>query len=345
MVFLLLASATVMAQDTAPKSRVYYALDTQVLGPGRIPQPRVIQRMVDSLVCELTGKPTVAEAWRTLVTPQDKVGIKVSTSAGRVSGTHVEVANAIATGLREAGVPADNIIVWDRNLEDLQATGYVKNSPHYRLRWIDPSKGYDAQAQVSAPVLGRLIWGDRNFGDKGSLRFSDMLASGDQLSSQSYYATVLSKEVTKVINVPSLTDSFMTGINGALASMTLSNLDNWRRFIKEPEYGDPYIAEIYSDQMIRDKVVLTILDALIIQYAGGPFANPSFTTTNSTLFASRDPVAIDALGLKLVDEQRTANKLPPARTRATYLQSAETMGLGKSSEAKIDTIRVGIGAF
>ncbi len=75
---------------------------------------------------------------------------------------------------------------------------------------------------LSAPVLGRLIWGDSKFGDLKNARPGDVLSNGDQLSSQSFYSHVLTAEVDKIVNVPSLTDSFLTGINGALASLTLS---------------------------------------------------------------------------------------------------------------------------
>jgi hypothetical protein len=65
-----------------------------------------------------------------------------------------------------------------------------------------------------------------------------VVSSGDQLSSQSYFTKVLTKEVTKVINVPSLADSYLTGVNGGIVNMTLPNIDNWRRFAKSASAGD-----------------------------------------------------------------------------------------------------------
>ena len=324
------------------RSRVYYAMDANAVIPVRVIQPRVVRRMVDSLVCGVTGKSTPAEAWRALVSPADKVGIKVSASGRTISGTNPEVVAAIVEGLREAGVPEKNIIVWDRNLEDLLAAGYKKNGGGYQLRWVDPATGYDTKAQLSAPVLGRLIWGDRKFGDKTGLRFSDLLSEGDQLSNQSYFAKVLSSEVTKVINVPSLTDSFLTGINGAFVNMTLTNLDNWRRFAKSASAGDSYIAEIYADPVIREKVVLTVLDALVLQYAGGPFPNPNFAMDNYALFMSKDPVAIDATALRLIDEVRKTNQMPLVKPMTAYVEAASELGLGQFAEHRIEMVRVGV---
>jgi len=324
------------------KSKLYYAMDTEALGPQRVPRASVVQRMVDSLICNLTGKTTVAEGWKTLVSPTDTVGIKVSASGRNVSGTHPAVVGAIVKGLQEAGVPAKKIIVWDRNMEDLLAAGFQASGGGYQLVGVDPASGYDSKAQVSAPVLGKLIWGDRKFGDTSGMDFSERLGESDQLSSQSYFARVLSQEVTKVINVPSLTDSFLTGINGAIANMTVSNLDNWRRFAKSAAGGDFYLAEIYADPVILDKVVVTILDALVLQYAGGPFPNPNYLIDNLALFASKDPIAIDATAVRLIDEMRTASKLPSIRRMTTYVEAGADLGLGQYGESRIETVRVGV---
>lgn len=337
----LLASA--QPPGAAPAgAEIFYAMDTTALGPGREVNRSTVKRMVDSLVCRLTGKHRPGEAWRSLVAPTDRVGIKVAASGRTVSGTNPEVVEAIAEGLIEAGVPARNIVVWDRNMDDLVTAGYSSKSRLYTLEAIDPKTGYDPQAQVSAPVIGKLIWGDSKFGDRKISRFSDMLTSTEQLSSTSFFSRILSSGVTKVINVPSLTDSFLTGVNGGLANMTLANLDNWRRFAKSSADGDSYLAEIYADPLVREKVVLTILDALVLQYAGGPFPDGNFALEYFSLFASRDPVAIDATAFRLIEEIRLANKLPSIRTMSAYIEAAAQLGLGEFAEPRIRMTRVGV---
>jgi hypothetical protein len=195
------------AQQTE-KAKVFYAMETSSLAQRRTPNPAVVRRMVDNLVCAATGKSNPTAAWASLVKASDRVGIKVAASGGAVSGTHPAVVKAIAAGLISAGIQPSNIIVWDRNLDDLLAAGYSRNDPLYRLRWVDTATGYDKKSQVTAPVIGRLIYGDSAFGDRSGSRIEDILSGGEQLSSTSYYAKVLSQEVDKVINVPSLTDSF-----------------------------------------------------------------------------------------------------------------------------------------
>ena len=346
---LLLSASLAGAQEipvaqAVPRSTVYFTLEPNVIRGASINRT-IVQRMVDSLVVAATQKPTPAQAWASLVTPKDVVGVKVSTGGGATSGTHPEVVEAIVNGLLAAGVPPSRIIVWDKNYGDLIAAGFKPDAANYRLRWIDAAKGYDPDAVLTAPVLGKLIWGDSKFGRRDLSRKVDLLSGGDQLSSQSFYARVLSKEVTKVINVPSLQDSFLTGVNGALASMTIQNIDNWRRFTREPMFGDPYVAEIYADPIIYDKVVLTFLDALYLQFAGGPFPNPNFAVPYHSIFVSRDPVAIDATARRLIDEQRLLNKLPALKEQTLYLESAQQMGLGNDEDAQINLVRIGVEGF
>ncbi|MCX7868929.1 MAG: DUF362 domain-containing protein [Terrimicrobiaceae bacterium] len=320
-------------------SRVFYMMDAAAAEAGGAPDPRRVRRMVDALVMAATGQRDVVAAWRSLVSPEDVVGLKVSASAGVMGGTRVAVAEAVAQGLRAAGLSRDRIVVWDRELRDLLAAGYRSDSPLYTLRWIEGAEDYDSEALITAPVLGRLIWGDRGFGRRSGERLADLLSSGDELSNRSFLASLLTRKLTKVINLPSALDSISTGIHGALASMTLPNLDNWRRFVKAPYHGDPYIAEIYADPRIRDKVVLTLLDALWVQYAGGPMPQPNCVAANGALFASTDPVALDATLLDMIEPLRKASKLPEARPLAGHVESAEALGLGNARPSRIETLR------
>ena len=128
-------------------------------------------------------------------------------------------------------------------------------------------------------------------------------------------------------------------MNGALANMTIGVIDNWRRFVKAPFFGAPYIADLYNAEPIHSKVIMTIMDGLALEYAGGPQANPTHTIIYGTLLASRDPVAIDATAINLINEQRVIANLPKLEGITEHVQSAEALGLGNAK--KIQAIRVG----
>lgn len=326
----------------AQEAVVYYASETSALENGKL-NASVVARMVDGLVMGMTGKFSAGEAWGTWIKPTDRVGIKVASAAGGVAGTHPEVVRAIVDGLRQAGVPSAQIIVWDKRLQDLLSAGFVRDADGYQLRWTEGGEGYDGRNPVILPVLGRIISGDLAFEQRTSKRFSPLFREPEPLSDESHFSRVLTAQVDKVINVPSMTDSFFTGIAGAIPNMTLGNLDNWRRFTKPPLFGNPYLAELFAEPLIKDKVVVTIMDGLTLQFAGGPLPNPDYSRPHQTLYGGTDPVAIDALAVKLIDEYRLPAKLPPIGAGADYIKSAEQLGLGCADPDRIEVRRIGTG--
>ena len=326
---------------TPSRSLVCFAIDQQAVGPGMTPRQAIVSRMVEGLVCGVTGKATPSEAWRSLVKPGEKVGIKVSTQPGPVGGTHPEVALAVVQGLIAAGMKPGDLLVWDRRREDLFQAGYDK-VPGLNLRWIEKGAGFDPRETVSSPAIGQLVYGDLSFKESRS-SLSDLLGPTAQLSNESHLPALLAREIDKVINIPSLCDSYQTGVHGALAVMTIGILDNWRRFAKGEGYGDSALAAVYADDRIGKKVVLTIMDGMVLQYAGGPYPSPVNCVAYASLFASRDPVAIDATALRLLDEQRQFSSMPKASEDGGHVQEAEAAGLGNANEKAITLRRIGVG--
>jgi uncharacterized protein (DUF362 family) len=327
------ASAPGATPTPAPleaKSLVAYALLPASVEGGVI-RDGMVSRMVDAVVKVVAGKPDIASAWRVFVDPKDRVGIKVSATGAPVSSTHAEVVTAVAAGLAAAGVDAKNIVIWDRLGRDIELAGYEQLAARYKVTSTDAEGGYEEKEKFLAAVMGKLIIGDVDFGRK----------RGDQVSSTSHVSRVLGG-VDKVVHVPALADSMHSGVRGALAGMVLDNLDNWRRLARPPHYGDPYLPEIYADPRLGGKVVLTILDALRPQYAGGPFPGAEFSVNYGAIFASRDPVAIDATGMRLLDDFRKDAKLPALSKITRWLDSAEALGVGRAAETHIELVRTGL---
>ena len=145
----------------APARSTVYSIHESATSASRV------RSMVDRLVVAVTAKENAAAGWRSLVDPRDVVGIKIA-ATGQSSGTmHRAVVEAIIDGLRAAGIPASNIVVWDRDAEDLQAAGYLTRDGRSTLPCavlaIEPRLGYDSKEVYSAPILGKLIWGDLLF--------------------------------------------------------------------------------------------------------------------------------------------------------------------------------------
>ncbi len=324
------------AQGPAPlpaRATVYSSQDSSAV-TGFLENQSVTRRMTDQLVIATTGKPDLRSAWSSMVKPSDRVGIKVSTVGGKYFSSHQGVVSSVVAGLESAGVPRSRIIVWDRHTEDLRAAGFATMKGGVLVRGIDPPGGFDPKAKVSAPVMGKLIWGDLLFRGKPERLTQRWKHAEEQLTSDSFLASVLSRDVTKVINIATLSDEAGCGIAGAVYNMTVPNVDNNRRFTQGP--ASYAMSDIYLDPRVGPKVVLHILDGLVAQYAGGPAFSPNYAFAHGTLYASTDPLALDAIAVSLIDGWRKEAKLPPLGRRAQWLTDAEQGGVGVASLDRIE---------
>ena len=328
----IIAAFQIAAAQTTPSGAapsVVYVAHNPAAIKGYKTDPPIVRSMVNRLVTAVTNQPNVVAAWNSLVSPKEKIGIKISATGGEIFTTHRDIVNAIVDGLAAAGHRPESIVVWDRSLEGAAAAGYKAET--YRLASVAPRDGYDAKAVVSAPILGKLVWGDYEYVGGTALPLSDT----ENTSTISHFARVLTTDVTKVINVPVMSDSETNGIAGCIYNMTVPNVDNWRRFTQSTRFGGASLAEIYSDPMIEKKVILNIMDGLIAEYAGGPQAYPNFQLHHATIYASRDPVAIDAVALKEIEEWRQRAKVPALGPRAMHVEAAAQLGLGNAAPERI----------
>ncbi len=297
----------------------------------------VVRGMVDRLLLALTGAREIGAAWRTLVDPKDKVGLKVCAAGGELFTTHAAVVEAVVAGLRAAGVPAENIIVWDRQIEGAKAAGYRANG--YRLVGIEPRTGYDGTAAITSPLLGKLIWGDLRY--VPHFGANPISSETENTSNESHLAKILTQQVTKVINLPVLSASETTGVAGCLYNMTLPNIDNSRRYTQYGRVSASALAGVYAEPAIAKKVVLHLMDGLVAAYADGPESQPNYAVHEATLFASRDPVAIDTLALARLEQLRRGAHLPALEEQAGHVAAAGALGLGEADPARIPVREVG----
>ena len=337
--FCAISSGLVQGQQPAPTPSIVYA----VRNPDSIKQyktnPHIVREMVNRLVMAVTGQSGVAKAWGSLVSPGERVGIKISAAGGELFTTHHDIVNAIVDGLAAAGHPRSSIIVWDRSLGGIKEAGYRPAVDGYQVKAIAPHDGYDAKAMLSAPLAGKLVWGDFEYvGDTGKM---PLFADTDATSNVSHFSKIISSEVDKVINVPVMSVSETNGIAGCIYNMTIPNIDNWRRFAQGSRFGAGSLAEIYANPLIAKKVVFNLMDGLMAQYAGGPQPQPNYAVHHGTLYASKDPVALDAIALKLLEEWRKRGSLRPVGPVAAYIDVASELGLGNSATNRIEVKNIG----
>src|SRR5438067_3128015 len=118
---------------TPPRARVVIVEDAQAIDAFRA-RPEPIREMVSEGITNLTRTASVRQAWRTIVSTQDVVGIKVFSTPGANSGTRPAVVAAVVEGLLAAGLPPKHIVVWDKKTTELRLAGFYDLAQRYDIR-------------------------------------------------------------------------------------------------------------------------------------------------------------------------------------------------------------------
>src|SRR5437667_4934698 len=147
--FCAIASGLAQGPQPVPTPSIVYAVHDPDAIRDYKAKPRVVREMVNRLVLAATGQSDVAKAWATLVSPDDKIGIKISAAGGELFTTHHDVVDAIVDGLVAAGHARNSIIVWDRSLGGIKEAGYRPDVDGYQVRAVPPHEGYGAIGQFA----------------------------------------------------------------------------------------------------------------------------------------------------------------------------------------------------
>ncbi|HSY10378.1 MAG TPA: hypothetical protein VK840_05630 [Candidatus Dormibacteraeota bacterium] len=291
------------------------------------PNDVVVQTMVNRGLTNLTGKANIPEAWRSLISTNDIVGIKVFSAAGMLSGTRPAVVAAVIHGLLDAGLPPANIIIWDRHADALRAAGFFKLGQQLGVRVAGAAEtGYDPANFYlpDSPVIGNLVWGDLEFGKKGA-----------DVGKKSFVSKLVSRQITRIISIAPLLNQEDAGTCGHLYSLALGSVDNTFRFEGDPDRLAVAVPEICALPLLGDRGALDITDALIAQYEGGARGLLQYSSVLNQLWFSRDPVALDTLAMKELDKRRRATGAPESKPNLELYANATLLQLGVNDPAKI----------
>ena len=323
------ASFTTLSTDL-PRAHIVIVEDPYATDAFK-PRADRIAAMVNRGITNLTGKLTPREAWLSLVTTQDIVGIKVYSNPGPNSGTRPAVAGAVAQGLIAAGLPPRNIVIWDKVESDLRAAGFFELEEQLGIRVAASTRaGYDHTNFYKTSLIGNLVFGDLEFGKEG-----------EDVGKRSFVSKLVTRELTKIINLTPLLNHNEAGVCGNLYSLALGCVDNTLRFEGDPQRLGTAVPEIYALPALYDRAVLNIVDALICQYEGGQRGLLHYSVVLDQLRFSRDPVALDMLSIKELDRQRRNARAPNVRPNLELYRNAALLELGVSELAKmqIETLR------
>lgn len=287
----------------------------------------IVQRMVNRGIIDFTGKAGVSAAWRHLVSTNDVVGIKIFSGGGEISGTRPATVAAVVHGLLDAGVPDNHIIIWDKRADDLRAAGFFELGKELGVRVAGGvESGYDPTNFYlpDSPVIGTLLYGDLEFGQKGP-----------GIGRKSFVSKIVSREITKTISIAPLLNDNDVGVCGQLYSVAIGSVDNTFRFEGDAGRLAVAVPEIYALPSVGDKVVLNITDALLGQYEGGAKSLLHYSAVLNQLWFSRDPVALDTLAVNELKREREAHGAPKVKPNLTLYDNAALLQLGVDETNKI----------
>jgi hypothetical protein len=263
----------------------------QVLDPvTRVSDGGVVREMMARGMCALTGTDAPGEAWRHFFGPADVVGIKVNCGGHpHVVSDHAIVAETVRQ-LMNAGVPAAQIYVYERFQQQLDAVNYAPHLPREvqivaaeRENAYSDNSGYDPATYVEADLFG-------------------------EEDTRSNMMRLITRRLTKIINIPNVKDHGATGATGCLKNIAYGSFSN----VARTHHGSrshtySFVGRLASVEPLRSRTVLQIMDGLRGVWHGGPFAHTDrFVFYPRRMFFGTDPVAIDRLLLDIIDEKRKA---------------------------------------
>jgi hypothetical protein len=254
------------------KVRVVLVRDPSPLGTGGAPPAEVVQKMLDDGVRALLGETDVVKAWKSLIRPDDVVGIK--TNSWRYIPTTAEVEQALKRRVMDAGVGEDRIAIDDRG------------------------------------VLGNPVF----------------------------------QKATALVNARPMRSHHWAGVG--------SLIKNYIMFTPQPSawHDDTCadLAKIWDLPIVKGKTRLNVLVMFTPLFHGiGPqhYAK-EYTWEYKGLVISRDPVAADATGLRIIQAKRKEHfgEDKPLQMTPHHIQLADTRHhLGVSDPGRIELIKLGWG--
>lgn len=266
--------------------------------------PEVLREMLDASITVLTGIEEPVEAWAELFAPDERIALKVNTIAAKTS--HIPLVMAIADRLQSIGVPAEQIVIFDRQTYELQNTGFPVNRDGDDVRCYGTDDAYTPGWEVEGV----------------DINLSDILLEADAL-----------------INVPLLKLHGMTGISFALKNHYGTFSAPWKLHGSKKVKG---LAGLNLLEPIREKTRLIVGDMLGICTRSWETEFQHDAILMSFDPVAHDTIGLRRFveAFKMDRDMEPRNTVPMA---TSWLQAGQEMELGAHDEAFIDLVEVELG--
>ena len=192
----------------------------------------------------------------------------------------------------------------------------------------------DERAKAYEPEMRRLYTayddraGIKKIADDVAGRFEGVTIPDED---KSCFSEIVTKRINKLVNLAVLKHNEDSGVTWATKNIALGVTTNKVRF--HIDFCAAAIPEILAHPCLRDKMILHVGEGAkisTVSVAGTHLA------LDNRIFFSRDPVAMDRIGLDILEEKRREQGLESIRSQAGHVASCARKGLGTDDPARID---------
>jgi hypothetical protein len=203
-----------------------------------------------------------------------------------------EIVAEVVRQLMEIGVPLSQIYVYERFQNQLDEVNYAPHLPQgvqivaaERANRSLENSGYDPAVYLEADLFG-------------------------EEDTRSNMMRLVSRRLTKIINIPNMKDHGATGVTGCLKNIAYGSFSNVARTHQRGKsHTYSVVGTLAAIEPLRSRTVLQIMDGLRGVWHGGPFARTRrYVFYPRRILFGTDPVAIDRLLLDVIDEKRVAQR-------------------------------------
>ncbi len=290
-----------------PQSLVVEVKSKTGIIKGMIPDISLVKQMMDSGITLLTGTNNPKDAWKSLFHEDERVGIKINGLGSDILAGNYQICRAIIGALKGIGVKENNIIIWDQYQNYFLSSGFRINRSFKGVRTYTTDGGGGKEALDSGSSYREYDSG------YGAVKIS----------------RILTEEADSLINLGLLKDHGIAGVSIALKNISHGVISHPEIF--HDNSCDPFIAAINSIPVIKDKLKLHICNGIVGLYEGGPMPQRRHVWNNNGIMLSRDPVALDTIGMNIIEKKRKEKELRSLFNRPNlpkHIETAAKYGLG-----------------
>jgi uncharacterized protein (DUF362 family) len=302
-------------------NKVVVVRHKNVFGPDGHARQKLVVDMVNRGIIELTGAGNLTDAWYPFFRPGDVIGLKINAISFRgltntpLASHYPALTNAIISSCARAGMDGKQFVIWDRSDSELVNLGYTPSNDPGGLRVFGTYKHHHGSDGIG---------------------FHPELHPVGKKSSR--VSRILSDICTAMINVPVIKPHMLAGITAALKNH-YGTIDNPSSF-HLGACTDPGIPEINAIPVIRSKERLVICNALQVLYKGGVSWKPANAWPYGGIILGTDPVAVDSVCLKIINEKRRQSNKSIIDNRARHIPMSEQLGIGVADLDKIGLVEI-----